>query len=343
MLTRRLQRTVKLPLHKIANVCIGQFDARSQVRLFFPQVVSYDGPPRLSQEDCALIYDKGIYPAVKSVVEGDISHWPLSYSVAQTQCRDVSGHWHFGTIDLPQYCLTEFAAAVRQQLGLEGHLGTPFFGIELRGTKGRYQFLLDDEQSRRDAFNAMTANLCLNRDDLDGWYVDVGLEVIRPHHVVQWTSASHALLLAHALPSCNEEEVIALERGSNFERDLSGHLFDLAGFRCHPGARGRADGVCHINVYTTDKTVTYQPGHKGVFGPHCPKDLYPGAIRRLLDNVNAMAGVFEECAGRDGHTQDGTARFEIRVGVSRCMEALQTFPQELLERSTVCIDNRSWW
>ncbi|KAI0362849.1 hypothetical protein BV20DRAFT_919007, partial [Pilatotrama ljubarskyi] len=120
------------------------------------------------------------------------------------------------------------------------------------------------------------------------------------------------------------------------------HLFDLAGFRCTPGSRGERDKVVHVNVYTTDKTVTYQL-HNGSFSPHRVSSLYPGNIRRLLEDMNTIATTFSQCGGSAGTVQDGTARFELRVNLDQALEAITSFPDELIRRSAVCIPSPIWW
>lgn len=315
--------------------------------MFFPGLVNDDGSPGLTQDDLATIYDCGILPAVHHVIPLDVAHWPPSYKAAMALYRDTRGQFHFGKVDIPEYSVDLFAETLCDNLAEFGRFENALFQIELRGTKGRYQFALGDAAARENAFNLLTESLELNLrngpDSLSDWYVDIGVEVIRPFHVVQWATAAHELLLAHALPSLTPIELSKLHDGSNFDLDVSGHVFDLGGFRCHPGARGKDDEVVHINVYTTDKTVIYQPGHAGVFGPHSGKDTYPGPFPGLLTKIEAMADVFAECAGSKNTTQDGTARFEIRVSALHSLTALTTFPEELLNHSTVCIPNDVWW
>ncbi|KAI9062332.1 hypothetical protein FKP32DRAFT_1574350, partial [Trametes sanguinea] len=274
------------------------------------------------------------------------AHWPPSYQAAMDLYRGPRGRFHLGSVDIPTDVLEDFAQTLHDNLAAHARLANFYFMIELRGTKGMFAFPFHDAGARQDMFNYLVENIDLeaeNADDnLKNWYCDVGMEVSRPDHVVQWMSAAHHRLLAHALPSKDANDVTALLNGSHFYVDLSGHLFDLAGFRSSPGTRGRVDQVSYVNVYTTDKAVTYQL-HQGSFSPHRGTNLYPGTLPALVKDLEVIARTFSECAGVNGQTQDGTARFEVRVSIQKALHALTTFPDDLLRNSAVCIPNSIWW
>ncbi|KAI9069501.1 hypothetical protein FKP32DRAFT_1559596, partial [Trametes sanguinea] len=260
--------------------------------------------------------------------------------------RDPRGRYHFGSVDIPNDTLEDFARVLHDNLEDHPRLGDFRFMIELRGTKGMFSFPFEDLEARRNMFNSMIEHLDLEAEktdgNLDNWYCDVGMEVSRPHHVVQWLSAAHHRLLAHALPSRTEEQITRLKGGSNVSVDLSGHLFDFAGFRATPASQGRVDRVSYVNVYTTDKAVTYQL-HKGAFSPHRGSQLFPGTLPRLLKDMDVIARTFSQCAGVNGATQDGTARYEVRVSIQNALVALKTFPEDLLRHSAVCVPSSVWW
>ncbi|KAI9056742.1 hypothetical protein FKP32DRAFT_1546979, partial [Trametes sanguinea] len=268
--------------------------------------------------------------------------------------RDPRGRFHFGSVDIPTDTLEDFARVLHDNLEDHPRLGDFRFMIELRGTKGMFSFPFHDLDARRNMFNSMIEHhllLCcehldLEAENLDGnlanWYCDVGMEVSRPDHVVQWISAAHHRLLAHALPSRTDEQITRLLGGSNVSVDLSGHLFDLAGFRATPASQGRTDRVAYVNVYTTDKSVTYQL-HQGAFSPHRGSHLFPGTLPRLLKDMDVIARTFSQCAGVNGDTQDGTARYEVRVSIQNALVALRTFPEDLLRHSVICVPSSVWW
>ncbi|KAL7281845.1 hypothetical protein ACG7TL_005168 [Trametes sanguinea] len=335
-----------VPAHHLGNVCIATFGTRAQVRLLFPQIRAEGGTPKVTQTDLATLYDRGILRAIRELIPEHAAHWPPSYHAAMSLYRDPRGQMHYGRMDIPEDLVPDFATLLRAKLAQHPRLANPLFMIELRGTKGMFSFPFDNVDARQNAFNRLIEHIDLGveaaHNNLPNWYCDVGVEVARPGHVLQWLSAAHQRLLAHALPSQTQAAITKLLGSTKFSSDVSGHLFDLAGFRANPGSRGRADHVAHVNVYTTDKSVTYQL-HKGAFTAHRTTSLFPGPIGTLRNDLNTIAEVFAECGGSKGETQDGTARFEVRVAIEESLAALTTFPDALLRYSAVCIPNATWW
>ena len=52
--------------------------------------------------------------------------------------------------------------------------------------------------------------------------------------------------------------------------------------------------------------------------------------------------MFSQTTGVEGLTQDGTARFKIRVRVANALATLNVFPEELIRRSIRSIPNEVW-
>ncbi len=313
--------------------------------MLFPKVSDNTGKVKLSQEDIADIYNKGILPAVVTVMPEARAHWPPSYRAAMDLYRG-GNRLHHGSVDVPEHCLADFATALHENLEEHPRLSDFWFMFELRGTKGMFSFPMNNVAARQNMFNLFVEPFDLESEKDNGnfhnWYCDVGVEIIREGHVVQWLEGAHRRLLAHALPSQTERLVGKVHTGSQFALDLSGHLTDLAGFRASPGSRGDRDKVHHINVYTTDKAVTYQL-HQGAFTSHRTTSLYPKALPKLLADIQTIARMFAECGGAAGSTQDGTARFEVRVGLQNALVTLDTFPEDLLTECAVCIPHPLWW
>ncbi|KAL7282808.1 hypothetical protein ACG7TL_004285 [Trametes sanguinea] len=333
-----------VPLHKIANVCIGSFGVRGQVRLLFPHATQDDDGPMLTQTDLADLYNIGILRSVVEIIPERRAHWPPSYAAAIARGRDQRGHLHFGSVDIERDKLDDFAATLIEKLQHHLRLKAPHFMIELRGTKGMYTFPVGDVDARTDAFNQLGALIHWQQEEenLSRWYVDIAIEVSRPGHVIQWKRDAHDRLLAYALPSATPRDIAGLLRGTNYEADVSGHLFSLAGFRANPGTRGRADRVVHVNVYTTDKTPFHQL-HRGAFRKHVPSDTTPGKIKKLQGDVLAIGAMLARCAGSEGQIQDGTARFEVRVSLANFDNALTDFPDHILEHGLICVPSAIWW
>ncbi|RPD52010.1 hypothetical protein L227DRAFT_568886, partial [Lentinus tigrinus ALCF2SS1-6] len=171
--------------HKIANLCIGKFEQRSQVRIMFPHHTNFSGTLELSQNDLQALYEDGILPAVHEVAPAYASDWPCTYAAALILARDKNNHIHKKSCDLPEASLSNFAQAVRSNLAHNPRLKEPFFMIELRGTKGAYAFDPDDPDDLEFHFNLFVERLNFSialedaPEEAANWYCDIGLEVSR--------------------------------------------------------------------------------------------------------------------------------------------------------------------
>ena len=172
------------------------------------------------------------------------------------------------------------------------------------------------------------------------WWVDVGLEIAKPGSVLQWLEAGHRGLVAACLPSLTEAQVNRIKRPSQrFQVDAAATLYDLAGFRFDTRSNGRLDQVKYMNVYTTDKTVTYQL-HDGLFRRRGCEDLLPTKIERLLKDLGDISRTFGACAKEQ---QDGSARIELRVPLERTLHVLEDFPQQLVNTTLIEVPSQDWW
>ena len=340
--TELLQNNTQVLAHKVPNICIGRFGVRRHVRLFFPQLYRADQSPAISQEDIAAIYNAGILPSIKEILPEAAAHWPPSYTTELLRAADRRGQIRAGTVDIPEDLVHAFATALRTRLRAHPRLGKPWFQVEMRGEKGAYSFPFDDIDERNRAFNLFIEDLRMYDINQELWFVDIGLEIHHPDHCVQWLQSSHARLLAHAMPSISPDRAAEVANLSTFHVDVNAHIYDLAGFRVEPGARARPDKLLYMNIYTTDKTVTYQL-HDGIFTHRTPSDLYPGTLPKLVTDLQKIGDTFCVCAGSEGHTQDGTARYELRVRMSKIHETLLEFPADLLELSVISIPNHIMW
>ncbi len=313
-----------------------------------PRIVPDVGPPQLTQGDLADLYNKGIHPAVLAVLPEQIPRWPPSYASALSLSRDTRSQLHYATLDIPAGKVAAFGEALRQNLANHPRLKDAFFMIEKRGTKGMFTFdYASRATSARIPWDKFVGDIDIGDVDEEqnfrggGWYCDIGVEVRRPGHVLHWLEESHAILLQKALPLLGSEGRRILQgKPRQFQVDVAAHIFRLAGFRCSPGTKGHTDKVSHVNVYTTDKAVTYQL-HHGSFSAHSPTDLYPQKIGNLVKDVDKMAMMFFDCT--QGSVQDGAARFEVRVQAWRAHEALPEFDEEDLRNCIVCLPSQVWW
>ena len=188
----------------------------------------------------------------------------------------------------------------------------------------------------------------LRKISLEDWYIDVGLEVYLPNHVLQWLTDAHPQLLKFGLPKQAAVDPNSLGRlledPRHFFSDLVAQFREFAGFRSTPFRKGLADSVVYLNVYTTDKEATYQL-HTGSFRKHNPSELLQGTSGdKLIKDINKMMAQFGQCMGNEARApNEGCARYEIRVALSKTPDALAGISNRLLTNSIVAIPVDLWW
>ena len=178
----------------------------------------------------------------------------------------------------------------------------------------------------------------------EDWFIDVAMEIRHEGHVLQWLTKGHHRILEFLLPSASQEKIAAvLKSQTQYQCDLSAQLADLGGFRAAPGSRGRADKVVYINVYTTDKSVTYQL-HKGIFKRRKAWHLFPGAISQLAKDLEHILDIFLRSGGNsEMGGVEGNARMEIRVPLDLVDRVLLSVPDSLIQCSVTSFECRTFW
>ena len=358
----------KVPLHKIPNVALGKVRGRHLTRMFFPNLWRAGESPAIPQETLAKVYNLCIRPTVQEVIPYDQGHWPVNYASALIQNKDERGNFHYPSLEVASNLLPTFGQVLLQKINDQEDLTGAFFLHELRGAKGGSLHQPGDSDEEEEALNTAMKFLDAARLNLEDWEVDVGLEIRHQGHVVQWLTSAHRRLLEIALPKATEMQITRLlDSKKRYHKDLSSQLKDLGGCRATPGVAGSRDGVVYINIYTTDKTATYQL-HTGVFRRKHANDLLPRRIKKLLKDVEGMSTVFLGCAGdenwgdnqEDGdppseqededyplrvlrRRQEGCARFEIRVPLADANDVLHGFPHDDVQECCVSIQAREWW
>ena len=338
---------LRVSLHKILNVALGEISRRHITRVFFPRLYRQGASPALSQTMLARIYDRCVRPAVLAVTAIDQSHWPVSYAAAMIQNRDVLGRFHYASIDIAANCLEEFGENFIRCFDEHHDFRDTFFLHELRGTKSVSLHAPSEELERRDALDHLLSFLRAEIINFNDWTIDVALEIRHAHHIVQWLTTAHRRVFEFVLPSADEHQISAiLNSKKQYKCDLSAQLRDLGGCRVTPDSRGNQDSVSYINVYTTDKSPTYQL-HSGVFRRRQASELLPSSIQKLVSDMALMMDVFKQCAeneiDNDNDTQEGCARLEIRVPLRRANQVLLDFPDDLVQACSVSYDTVLWW
>lgn len=325
-------------------MALGKVERRHITRVFFPHLYKKGESAAISTELRTHIYDKCLRQAAIEVNPLDRSRWPITYAAAMDLYRDDHGLFHFATIDFPARLLQKLAVRLLELFQMHDRLKDAFFVHELRGTKGATHHDPKDTAQRRvaleDMFHAFNTSQLIPRE----WVVDVAREIQYKGHVLQWLTKGHRRVLEFLLPSAPAEKISdVLNSNTQYHCDLSAQIGDIGGFRSQPGSRGAADRVTYINVYTTDKSATYQL-HKGLFKRRKPWHLFPNKIDTLLEDMEKMAETFRTCGGSqtvDG--LEGNARLEVRVPLDLVEQTLVDIPDDLIQQSLVAFDCPTFW
>ena len=325
-------------------MALGTLDRRHIVVLAFPGMYEKGKRPLIPKEDFSTIYDSCIRPAALSVCPDDQSRWPLTYSAAHKLSYDKLGHLHFSTIDVKASGLVGFAAKLRELLDEHPRFKNAFFIHQFRGLKGRYRYDLQGEDGRKAAMAAIFQTyLCEERLNPEQWFFDIAAEIRHPNHMLQWVTEEHWKILRYLLPSAGDDQIQMISVSKQqYHSDYTAQLKDIGGFRAAPGIRGRADKVVYINVYTTDKSATYQY-HDGIYRRRRASHLFPTQINKLLLDMKKICDTFASSGGRDGEALEGSARMEIRVSLSQVHQVLREPPHELLEGTVVSFPCKDLW
>ncbi|KAI5988910.1 hypothetical protein EDC04DRAFT_2588578 [Pisolithus marmoratus] len=331
----------------IPNFAFGKVANRSVIQVFFPHMVGQYETRAIPVRDLEVIYDRCLRPLVCKHMQNMASHWPPSYSAAISLYCDKRGLIHEGSLDVPAHILDIFGQEYLQSLAaLRPYFRDAYFVHEFRGWKASSVHDPGDALDRQLALDKFTDVLCMDKVDVQHWYIDVGLEFGHDNHVVTWRATSHETLLAHCLPSVDQDDIDSIVNRTTFHVDHMMHLKDLTGFRYAPGIKGRTDGVHYVQAYTTEKTTSYQL-HEGLFTPLDPNSLLTtDNLKDLLGKVEEMSKIIFDCTA-DGDefrkAQEGCACLEVRVAFSKALTALTTIPHNILHYCIVPLHAKSWW
>lgn len=318
--------------------------------IFFPKLYEPHGTAQMSQEDLATIYDHCVRPTVAEILPSHLAHWPLNYKACQMTSRDKHSKFHFSSFEVPPDLLAEFAGQLRDRLHAYERFQDSFFLHEFRGLKGGTSHDPDDDDKADEYLNQIVEPLDLAQlgdpPDLSSWWLDIAIEVSAPDRVIQWREDAHGEIVQYMLPSISFSEVWKVLKSKSYHPDVSTLLYDLAGFRAEVPHAGKKDNICYLNVYTTDKSPTYQL-HPGSFRRHRASDLLPDKLDRLLMDVENLGLLYQLCAGRgtSGKLQEGAARAEVRARMIPGVipATLRYMEMEMIQSTMVAYPAKDWW
>jgi hypothetical protein len=312
--------------------------------VFFPRLYQPNKRPAIPSEIRTLIYEKCLRPAVIDINPICQSRWPIDYSAVMTLYRDKKGLFHFGSIDFPACLLGKLGTKLRDLFQMHEGLQDAFFVHEIKGTKGASHHDPNNKGDRDAALDDVLDLLDRGLIRSSEWVIDVGIEIRQESHVLQWLTRGHRRILEFLLPSATEDHIEAiLSSSAQYHQDINGQLGDLSGFRASPSSRGKADSVIYINVYTTEKSATYQL-HEGIYRRRKAWHLFPDTIGKLVKDLGRIAEFFKRCGGSQNHDgQEGNARMEIRIPLSKVDSALVDLPHSLVENAIVSFECQNFW
>ena len=310
-------------------------------RLYDPQ--SRHKAPSISQDNLRILYNECIRGAIEQVAPDQLSHWPINYNMALTQYRDIAGHIHTGTLELASPLHSAFVQHLGVQLNQYEQFKDFFFCHEWRGMKGGTIHDPSSSDACDSAFTFTIKDLDVAQLDLNQWWIDTAIEISTPNRVLQWKADSHAVLVAYCIPTITAEESLELLASEEYYKDIASHIYSLAGFRASVHTQGADAGVCYINIYTTDKSSTYQL-HAGAFRRHRASELLPDSIATLIKDVETLKTLYYNLAGLDGDTvQPGAIRAEARIKLANCADFMRYFPPDPLFNTFISLPAFEWW
>ncbi|KAI6117767.1 hypothetical protein EV401DRAFT_1863161 [Pisolithus croceorrhizus] len=338
-----------VPLHKVPNFALGKVAQRSVTRVFFPRKYVQDAQATITQSEFEVIYDECLRPAIERLLPESTARWPISYRAALElyRCRNdgESGRLAVATVELPWMILDQFSGSFLQLLADQNVVfRDAYFVHEVCGIKGASIHRLDDLPGAQSALDEMLDHLDLHAINDENWFIDVGLEIGKPDHVVTWFADGHELLLQNVLSQSSHQAVANLMKSKKFKTDHMALLKDCAGFRAEMTVRIQDnDHVNYICAYCTEKNVHYQR-HPGLYRYRRADELQiPEKHKKIIDDLNTMSETLVECSSTQGTLQTGSARLEVRVPLHRAITANRFFDERLLELTVVSIPAKTWW
>ncbi|RDB24557.1 hypothetical protein Hypma_008348 [Hypsizygus marmoreus] len=342
-------------IHKIPNLMFAKWDERNMIRVVFPSLAT---PTRdklyLSKEEQIEFYEKGLRPAVQEITPRDAAEWPATWEDEVTRARRTNGTHSFQTKQVARGNVRLLGVTLRRCLeenGVNWAKGFIFLH-NVRGTKHGTPHDMSGEDPQV-ALAAYLTELCLPMDASEGengdygqWYIDVGLEIFydmedslfeEEEPCLQWRTDSHAGMVREVLGINDAHATRITSLGSSaYSRDLVSHLVSISGCRINPGVQAQGDyEVCYFQLYTTDKSVTYNPEASH----HGKSFSCTSAMTKGNTHCQSMYDIYLHAIDKNS----SHARMEVRVPLHHAKTVLTWMNNVVLEESLVAFNPSSWW
>ena len=214
---------------------LAKTDERTAIRCFFPRLYSAQRTDvHLSQDELTQWYEHGIRPALSQMFPESIGDWAPTYKAELFRTSKQKGGFALGTKPIPDWSALIFGQALRNHLRINQiHWADDFlFQIQVKGMKTA-TFHACNQDAAQQAWDHFVRDYDIA---IDGqWFADIGLEFSIPGHALLWRTDSHYFVIEYLFPHNSHEFYAKLSNLNSryYKRDLSSHIADLSGCRCH--------------------------------------------------------------------------------------------------------------
>lgn len=268
---------------------------------------------------------------------------PATYQNELFRARGHNGVLSFGSKVLPDWAIKLFGYRLRYNLQQNGCTWGQdlVFLHEIRGVKNSIFHPHGEPDVADAALKDFLQQNGLRYESLieHEWYIDVALEISSGEgKCLGWLTNQHSTLLQElAGIDANVADRITSLGSSHYARDITSHMPAISGCRITPGptSRGPFD-IRYIQLYTTDKGLTYRPdkGHYGKFLT-VPDILY-GRGKTYLQELF-------ELYHQSARNNLASARIEFRLPLRNANSVLLSFTDQAVYSSLAAFEVDAWW
>src|ERR1700688_83407 len=331
-------------VHRVPNMCLAKWGVRSMLRVFIPGLHNpHTRSPFLSQEDHRIFYEHGLLPAVTELCEDRAAEWPATYTDEMYRARGRNGTLSFQTKRIPSWKVKDLGRTIRSKLhaaGIPWAAGIVFLH-QIRGVKDSTIHSVNRDAATRALQEFLQEEHLDENAVLTGgkWWIDVGIQVSSAaQDCLAWRTDSHGQIVQEIFNIDVRNAVRLTSVGSSqYTRDMTSHLPQVSGCRIEPGVQGRGPfQVAYLQLYTTDKAVTYRLDQ----GHHSKIITCADVIRgHANDFITGLYAAYRNAINNN----HGQARMEVRVPIAFCKDVLVELDRNVICRGLVSFQSMEWW
>lgn len=324
----------------IPHMLFATVAARHMVVIMLPALVATNAEDRTSKipdRIQAEFYEQCVLPTILELDEGERGHWPASHMAELNRITLPTGGRTHGTQLVAAHLVEDFGLRVMARVREQPWGANAFYLHQLRGTRGQ---TVHEKVDSAETLLTYLEQLQVARVNEKDWWIDCGVEVQLPGHVLWWRKDAHWTLLKWCFELDDEHAGELARSTGKMALDYPCQLTELAGFRFTPSENDRGETHIHyVQAYNTEKSVTYH-----LHGGQVAKRLDLGKVLGDADAANIYADsicrMFEDAAK---HPHDGHARLECRVRMDMALRTFFKDDARSLSRLVVAIPSLTWW